>query len=980
MGAVVGIAIALHSDAAGLPKAVAPLLAKYCADCHGARKQKGDLRLDKLNPDLVQGPDADLWHEVLNKLNVGEMPPEDEGQPTLAEREILTGWLTTELAKAAEARRQGSGGVVFRRLNRREYNNTLNDLFGLDLDIQNMLPPERPSKEGFLNNGSELVMSPLHFEYYLKIARHYLNKAVVTGEQPSSEGFRGQIQGSGGKLKLSGEKLNGEERHGVNLTVRNKRSNNDRRVEIRENSLVLPPAVRATGVYIPARQGPQPALQVKFREFPNGGKVRIRVTASALPAASSAVAGGTGPVQVEVFAPNFSDAKLTTYQGRVPATTQRVPRLSFDQLGVEIEKVSLRYTAQLNIAQTGDYTFYLTSDDGSRLYLNGKEIIDNDGSHGMTEKTGQLRLKNGVNDIVVTYFDSGGGDGLTVDWSGPGFNRRPVDRFVQPKVAEKPQPKPEEPVLKEFPYLAVMMGNHLDDGVELKQVGTAQEVRALSDKPQVYEFVGRMEKLPLPFRKKNLQHSGDLNQAMLMIKNAYEPHLREQDPRLQIHAVELEMNYHEAWPPASHQRIFVASKNRDEPAVYAREIFTSFLQRAYRRPPGDGEVERLMALWRDYQSNPACEEGRTTFEDSIREVLPAALISPAFLYLVEPCEANRRRPLSDYELASRLSYFLWGTMPDAALLEVAGAGKLRAPEGLRAQARRLLADPRSEEFIASFIDEWLDLDALDRVPVDRKRHTTYQPYLRAAMRQETRGFFAEILRKDLSALNLLDSDWVYINPMLARHYGIPNVNGEAFRVVQVQPELHRGGVLTQASFLTGNSDGVDSHPIKRGTWLLKRLLNDPPPPPPPNVPDLDRKDPELAGKSLKEQLELHRSNTACYSCHRKIDPFGVPFENYNTVGQWRTNVNGKPVEAMDELPDGTKIDGVGALKTYLLEKRSGQFGRAITSKLLAYALGRSLTFADDKEVNRLAEGFRQDSYRLRPLIEAIVVSETFTTK
>lgn len=782
-------------------KDVEPLFTKYCVHCHGPEKQKGRVRLDGLSAEM----DTPLWRKAYSQLKEGEMPPEKEAQPLPRERELMAGWLGAALKKAGAVR----NGVIFRRLNRREYNNTLNALFGIELDIEEMLPPERVSADGFLNNGGELVMSPLHFEYYLKIARHYVDKAIVTGERPGRTGFQA---GFTGNARLVGRYLDGRAgKPDASSTVRKRLGDG---TKYRPRSVVLPPAIRAKGVQIEARQGAKPMLEIRLKQFPDVGAFRIRVKASSL----------------------------------------------------------------------------------------GK--------------------KNG-----------------------------------------------------HHPWLGVMFGNHLDDGIELEQIGSLEEVTASSSRPGTFEFHGRMENLPLPFRQKNLGLQGDLNQASICIKNAFEPDENGSGPLLEIHSVEFEAPFIEQWPPKSHRSIFINSRNRENEPAYAREIFTHFLRQAYRRPPEEREVKGMMALWKSERA----AAGKEAFEKSIRDVLPAALVAPAFLYLVEPSAASESRKLNNHELASRLSYFLWSAMPDAALNQLADRGKLDEFV-LPAQARRLLADARSRQFVENFTSQWLDLGALERVAVDRKQHPTYQPYLREAMRAETYGFFAEILHDDLSALNLIDSSFVYINPLLARHYGIQKVRGAQFRRVEVRPEDHRGGLLTQGSFLTGHSSGLDSHPIKRGNWLLSRLLNDPLPPPPPNVPELNRGNPAVAPLSVREQLKQHSDREDCRRCHEKMDPFGISLENYNAVGQWRDARGGRKVDSEATLSDGTRLDGVVGLKQFLLQKRRDQFARALVSKLLAYALGRSLTIDDEPIVRQLVEVFGKNGYRIKPLIEAIVVSEPFRTK
>ncbi|MEM7010367.1 MAG: DUF1592 domain-containing protein [Verrucomicrobiota bacterium] len=1097
--------------APGLPDEVADVLEKHCVSCHGPEKQKGRLRIDELNPDFVNGPDADRWHELLNILNVGEMPPEDEPPLSSDELSTLTGWLNEELDRAAEARRATDGRVVFRRLNRHEYNNTLNDLFGLDLDITHLLPPERPSEDGFTNNGEELVMSPLHFESFLKIARMYLDKALVDDPDEKLErtGFalnfkrrndgrpEGSMQTFADPSKIQNASVNTFP--GFNPKKKDQFSG-----QILEHSIVLPPARRATGTQIPARRGPQPRIEIPLREFPDSGVVRVRVRAKTVPAqlldapvevgvyqllpdndiatfegqlptqtvlatdfdlkklgvqiekvslkfsthlrtvvageytffttaddgsrlyingeevvngetvnveqsggihlepgtheliliyhdtgggerlvvdwqgpdferqtvpasallrpSAQVVSNGEPRVDVSVYAPALPDTSLKSYAGQRAAQQIYAPEITIRDIGVRIEDVSLKFRTKIEIPASDEYKFYSRADDGARIYINGKHVTGEDGGNQWRDgSAGAIELEKGQHDLVVTYYDTGGGERMDIEWEGPDIKRGPIPAEIL--TLPEPLEEAEEPEFQPA-YLAVMMANRLDDGVEFEPIGETLAVDA-TDEPGIYEFIGRMENLPLPFRQRSGQ-SGEINDARLFLVNMWEP-AHPTGPQLEIHSVEFEAPLFPEWPPTSHAAIMTS----EDP----RRLITDFLSRAFRRPPTDAEVGRMAALWDYYaQENP-----EAPFVEIVREILLAALIHPSFLYLVEPDEdpaaAEERRALTDHELANRLSYFLTSTSPDAELRQLADAGRLRDPETLSKQTQRLIADPRSDRFVAGFIDQWLDLDALERIPVDRKKHATFQPWMRESMRNETRGLFAKILRENRSALELIDSDYLIIDPILANHYGIPGVSGSGFREVANPEGSPRGGILTHASFLTGNSNGVDSHPIKRGVWLLDRLLNDPPPPPPPNVPDLDAEAPEFKGKTLKEQLQIHRDVQACRNCHEQIDPFGLPFESFNTVGQWR---NSKDTSAT--LPDGTEVSGIGELKSYVLTKRKDDFAEALTRKLLAWSLGRSLSFVDDEEVERLSAKFREADYRVGPLIEEMVTSELFTMR
>jgi len=314
---------------------------------------------------------------------------------------------------------------------------------------------------------------------------------------------------------------------------------------------------------------------------------------------------------------------------------------------------------------------------------------------------------------------------------------------------------------------------------------------------------------------------------------------------------------------------------------------------------------------------------------------------------------------------------------------------MRDARVLSAQVRRMIQDPRAWAFIEQFAEQWLELDRLQRVTVHKNSYPGFDDQLAAAMRLETIHFFGEVLRGDLSIIQFLASDFTCVNETLATHYGLAGVKGPQFRKVKLEGAHQRGGVLTHASILTGLSDGKDGHPIKRGMWVLKNLLDEPPPPPPPSVPELDRNHPDVKKLTIPQALALHRKSTSCMGCHQKIDPWGIAFEEYDAVGNWqregvgatlRKRRTSQPIDAKAELPTGVKVDGMRELRAELLRSKSDSFRRALLRKVMAYALGRSLTLSDVGAADALVQALRTREDRLSALIELIVASEPFQSK
>ena len=443
---------------------------------------------------------------------------------------------------------------------------------------------------------------------------------------------------------------------------------------------------------------------------------------------------------------------------------------------------------------------------------------------------------------------------------------------------------------------------------------------------------------------------------------------------VQIDYMEITAPTFKQWPPKSHTSIFFEESQSPDEKKYARVVLERFMRRAWRRQVTETEVDQKLALFTKLR--PKCAD----FQEAMVEVLAIVLSSPKFLYLVRAVETDAKKGsdrISDFELASRLSFFLWSSTPDGELLELAAKGKLRDPTVLKAQTQRLLVNPKAKRFARHFTRQWLGMELLDFLKIDSKAYGRFDPLLMEAMREEPVAFFGEVLRRNRTVMDFLQSDFAMVNDRLARHYGLSEVIGNGLQRVKLQPGGRRGGVLTQGGLLAMNSDGKDSHPLKRGIWLLDNLLNDPPPPPPPAVPEIDLADPEILKLTLKQRMEDHRNDPACVSCHSKIDPWGIAFENFDAVGKWRDTIGRNPVDATSVLFNKHELQGMRGLKEYLLANRQDQFVRAMVHKMAAYALGRPLTFGDRSQVDRITANLRKQGDGLADLVFLIVKSDLF---
>ena len=477
---------------------------------------------------------------------------------------------------------------------------------------------------------------------------------------------------------------------------------------------------------------------------------------------------------------------------------------------------------------------------------------------------------------------------------------------------------------------------------------------------------------PLPKQLEKITETKDKKGEVKKKKTKYYPE-DSNFPKIIIESVEFVTNDYSTWPSQVHREIVLPEEDLNNNQT-AKSVISRFLGRAWRKPIDSETAEK----WFQHFKKIRTQENSSIY--ALRETLATSLASTNFLYLSEPKpNESKSAVLTSHELATCLSYFIWSSMPDDELRSLADQNRLSDSKVLTMQIKRMLRDPRSNRFAEEFSKQWLDLGGVDRVAVNPRYHQDFDNRLKPYMQAESLEFFKEIFRKDAPMTQIIDADFTMLNARLAKHYGLEGPKSQHFERTSLKGTNRAGGILGHASIHLSGSDGAESHPIRRAVWVRERLLHDPPKPPPPDVPGIEENVADFEKLSLREQLEFHRQKESCNDCHRTLDPWGIALEGYSAVGLKRekTTVHKKPITSDTILPGNHPVDGVEELQKFILSSRRDQFAHAICSKVLTYALGRSLTLEDEILVNELKDKFVKDRFRLSGLIENIVLSETF---
>ena len=822
----------------------------YCLNCHDAETEKGSVNLEDMSFDLGTIESAEKWQKVLNSINSGEMPPEDKKQPSDEDKTVFLESLSKQLVIARKLLSDTGGEITMRRLNHREYENTIEALLGVKIDGSEL--PDDANSGGFDTAGASLFFSSDQFEQYLKLARRALDQAIVTGPVPETKIDRIEAETEANKRARSLFRYykDGYTRWAQWKAAKGKSPTKfgfvDRdQAEFRKRNWDLEGI--ATADYLARKETGNGALLTVYHPTPN----------------------------VALAIPNEAPAGKYLVRAKVGLTGRHDPTRTFLEVGFRGEKV-----------------------DGQ---VEGVGVID-------CRKVNAL-----MRHAEVIEFE------------------------VELPALEKP--------------LAVDVDVNTEKNVTPERV--------------------------IAFRQRHFNsHQAAFTPFQASVKATGFP----SEPALWIDWVEWEGPIIEAWPPAGHKALFFET-NRKKDEAYAKAIIERFALRAFRgKQPEPEFINRLVNLYSQ-------ERIGKTFEQALKQPLSIVLASPGFLYLREPApNENAKRKLKSEELAVRLAYFLWSSPPDEALLVAADEGELETAAGLARQTNRLLADKRSMEFISSFSHQWLHMERLDFFQFNHELYSEFDDSVKAAARQEVYETILNVIRRGSPIGELLKSDTIVINDLLADYYGMEKVHGSHFREVTVPEKVPRGGLLGMAAILAMGSDGERTSPVERGVWVLRKLLNDPPPPAPANVPQLSR----LEGKLLpaRKLLEGHMEQAQCAQCHQSIDPIGYGLEHFNAVGLWRDTelVSGRhrntkefPIDDSGTLPNGAKFDGFFELRDRIAE-HEGQFTRGFVEHLIEYALGRPYGFSDQDFADRVLSYGEEQGRTLNSYIRAVVVSKQFKQK
>ena len=983
-------------DESAFQERVQPLLEKYCTRCHNEDVTKSGVRVDQLTPNPTDRQ-LFLWQAIQKQVDDGAMPPHEEPQFTAAEKTSLNTWITAAIA-AGRARDTKKNGSV-RRLTVSQYRNTLKRLLGLEEDLTDPLPPDGTSKEGFSNQSQSMVLSPLQIEAYFDIAEKAIGLSLVEEDAlPVIQNFRmdlgtainphpcpdNLVLGANNFLLSNPDVLVTElqpekpfayksfsmrteyefiEGYVGNDTIRAWKKFNSiyhsvfacmrgtpgypkgQAFQVVPQGLLLRPAVPSPEIFGQSdTYGPMANFKISLRELPDQGNFRVTVRAAryddALLLEPGLPLAEPGP-EVVVTAAQFVAS---------PDVTVTVTEAGIYQLDVY----------RLPAVAAGPFSVTMDDRQFAGALPEIKPIAAGDAGKPDTPLVGHDAAATAQGSALLLLRLSAGEHKLTARLGDPArFHRLVLTRRDDESEAAKRFRLFEQ----RTPSIGVYVGLRRDCGSTLTPVGPPRPIEPGG--LQEYVFSGAINDFPSPdVEKENVNYLAGIRE--IGVRSEYTD--GRDMPRLLVRSVEFEGPYYETWPPASHQQIFPASAAGQDPAVQARASLRSFMTRASRRPVTAEEEEGVFAVWKNsFSSNGNRRQ-------SMADAMLVVLTSPQFLFLIENSPSPEPEDLDPFELASKLSYFLWNGPPDARLLELAAANTLHA--SLDEEIDRMIRDPQFARFVSEFTSQWLSLDKFDVVAIDAKRYPRLTRDTKAQLRQEPVQFVQYLIQQNLPLRNLVKSDFIVANEVVASYYNLASGTESGFRFVAIpHAQENLGGVLTQAGILAGLSDGRESNPIKRGAWVARKIVAEPPDDPPPNVPQLPQDDGSQL--TLREKLERHRDQPGCAKCHAGIDPWGLPFEAFDASGQLKA---AGITATGSTLPDGAQVNDMNGLKAYLATERIDQVAFSFMKHLACYAIGRSLTYNEFQSLREQGKTLRSNDYRMHDMIRFVIKSDMFLKK
>ena len=939
---------------------IKPFLQTYCYGCHSGQQPAAGFDLTAYaTPDSIVN---DQWHWslVATRLKAGEMPPRQaRQQPTAPQRQAVVDWIDAVNADQAKRHPNDPGIVLARRLSNAEYDYTIHDLTGVDIRPTREFPVDPANQAGFDNSGESLAMSPALVAKYLDAARRVADHILFLPDGFSFAPYPVVTDEDRDKYAVNRivdfykrQPLDYADYFAAAWRFRHRAALGQPRMTLAEAAAhggVSATYLNTIWTMLNAAgedAGPLAALQARWRKLPPPSdrreppalraavaamrdfvvdlRARVAMTFDNLPARG--IAAGSQPLVL------WKDRQFAEHRTSYAGNAQQLDMSAYaatDPLVVapDGEEARARYEASFaRFCALFPDRFYV-SERGRMFLTNPREIAADAEGHrllsaGFHSQMGYFRDDRPLYDLVL---DAGQQRQLDDLWRELDFiTLAPVRQFKQFIWFERAEPPS---------FMATAQFNAFRS--EDDDVTSAAKIAQLAE-----VYLAKAREIT------NETAAG-------VVRDYFET------MNANVRALE-------------HARAAAEDSHL--------QSLLTFAGRAYRRPLTKAESDDLLAFYRSLR------EQRLSHEDAIRDALASVLMSPHFCYRVDPISdstaATDVHPLSDYELASRLSYFLWSSMPDEELLAHAAAGDLHKPEVVVAQARRLLQHGRARRFATEFAGNWLDIRRFEEHnAVDRERFPAFTNELREAMFEEPIRFLLDIVQRNGSVLDVLYGNYTFVNPVLARHYGMPAAGDGSWVRVDNAQKYARGGLLPMAVFLTKNAPGLRTSPVKRGYWIVHRLLGEYIPAPPPNVPVLPTDETQLGDLTLRETLAQHRANPACASCHAKFDAFGLAFEGYGPVGETRDqDLAGRVVDSSATFPNGLSGAGLEGLRAFMRARGEAEFIDTLSRELLVYALGRSVLRSDEPLLTRMRSDLAAHGYRFGELVQDIVTSRQFLNR